>query len=107
MLSKLGLQDNLLGKKGLAFNSTSPRFKESERMHQRNRTINGEDLTKPVYELQMLEGPQIKAKNQLLNTSEMPDQRTIAAKNNSMGLGVFRNDKVEAAFGTKVEPSYL
>ena len=26
LLSKLGLQDNLLGKKGLAFNSTAPRF---------------------------------------------------------------------------------
>ncbi len=26
LLQRLGLQDNLLGKKGLAFNSTSPRF---------------------------------------------------------------------------------
>ena len=31
--------------------------------HLRSRTLNGEDLTKPVYELQMLEGPQAKAKN--------------------------------------------
>ena len=75
--------------------------------HIRNRTLNHDDLTKPVYELQMLEGPQVKAKNQLLNTAEMPDMRTIAGKNNTMGLGVFRSDKVEAAFGTKAEPSYL
>lgn len=55
----------------------------------------------------MLEGPQIKAKNKLLNAAEMPDMRTINGKTNTMGLGVFRSDKVEAAFGTKVESSYL
>ena len=109
MLRNLGLNDSLVGKKGLAFNSTAPRFKDESQasLHMRNRTLNSDDLTKPVYELQMLEGPQIKAKNQLLSTNEMPDMRTIAGKNNTMGLGVFRSDKVEAAFGTKVEPSYL
>ena len=53
-------------KQGLAFCSTAPRFKEDGEgvaAHIRNRTLNGDDITKPVYELQMLEGPQIKAKN--------------------------------------------
>ena len=57
----------------------------------------------------MLEGPQMKARNQLLNTSEMPDMRTIGGKHNTMGLGVFRNTKIGLAFGTgaQVEQSYL
>ena len=65
MLRNLGLNDSLVGKKGLAFNSTAPRFKDESQasLHMRNRTLNSDDLTKPVYELQMLEGPQIKAKN--------------------------------------------
>ena len=46
LLSKLGIQENLLSKKGLAFNSTSPRFQSesSRNMHNRNRTINGDDM---------------------------------------------------------------
>lgn len=55
----------------------------------------------------MLEGPQIKARNQLLNNTELPDMRTIAGKHNTMGLGVFRNNKIETAFGTKEQVSYL
>ena len=54
LLSKIGLQDNLIGKKGLAFNSTSPRFQnqsEQSRNHGRARTLNADDLQKPVYEL--------------------------------------------------------
>ena len=60
-----------------------------------------------VYHLQMLEGPQIKARNQLLNNGELPDARTISGKNNTMGLGVFRSTKIALAFGTHPEPSYL
>jgi len=55
----------------------------------------------------MLEGPQMKARNQLLQSSEMPDLRTIGGKHNTMGLGVFRNSKLSTAFGTTQEPSYL
>jgi len=33
--------------------------------------------------------------------------RTIAGKHNTMGLGVFRNHKIETAFGTKEPVSYL
>ena len=42
----------------------------------------------------MLEGPQMKARNQLLNNAEMPDLRTIGGKQNTMGLGVFRSQKI-------------
>ena len=98
----------MLGKKGTAFNSTAPRFQsETSRNHNRSRTLNTEDIQKPVYDLQMLEGPQIKARNQLLNNAEMPDMRTIAGKHNTMGLGVFRSSKIATAFGTTQEPSYL
>ena len=106
LLQRLGLQDNLLGKKGLAFNSTSPRFQNqdnSRNAHNRARTLNADDLQKPVYDLQMLEGPQMKARNQLLNAQEMPDMRTIGGKHNTMGLGVFRSTKIGLAFGTQPE----
>lgn len=83
LLSKLGLNENLISKKGTAFNSTSPRFKSetSRNGHNRSRTLNGDDAAnKPVYDLQMLEGPQMKARNQLLNNAELPDLRTIGGK---------------------------
>jgi len=48
----------------------------------------------------MLEGPQMKARNQLLITAEMPDMRTISGRHNTMGLGVFRSTKINLAFGT-------
>ena len=48
----------------------------------------------------MLEGPQMKVRNQLLNSGELPDMRTIGGKNNTMGLGVFRSTKIATAFGT-------
>lgn len=53
LLSKLGLNENLIGKKGTAFNSTSPRFKNeaSRNGHNRSRTLNGDDANKPVYDL--------------------------------------------------------
>ena len=53
MLGRLGLNENISSKKGMAFNSTAPRFKDESQasLHMRNRTLNGEDLTKPVYEL--------------------------------------------------------
>lgn len=53
LLKKLGISDSLLGKKGVAFSSTSPRFRTEEmsRNHIRNRTLNGDELQKPVYEL--------------------------------------------------------
>ena len=49
----------------------------------------------------------MKARNQLLNSSELPDMRTISGKHNTMGLGVFRQAKLGVAFGTTSEPSYL
>jgi len=45
LLSKLGIKDAMVGKKGMAFNSTSPRFQsETSRNHNRSRTINGEEI---------------------------------------------------------------
>ena len=55
----------------------------------------------------MLEGPQMKVRNQLLSSGELPDMRTIGGKNNTMGLGVFRSTKIATAFGTVQEPNYL
>ena len=110
LFSKLGITDNdMIGKKGAAFNSTAPRFQsESTRnVHKRAATLNGDESQMNVYHLQMLEGPQIKARNQLLNNGELPDVRTISGKNNTMGLGVFRSTKIALAFGTSPEPSYL
>ena len=63
-LDKQGIRVNVSTKQGLAFCSKSPRFKEDEESlaaHIKNRTLNVDDTTKPVYELQILEGPQIKA----------------------------------------------
>ena len=54
LLSKLGLNDSLVGgKKGMAFNSTAPRFQSenTRNNHNRSRTINGEEIQKPVYDL--------------------------------------------------------
>lgn len=46
LLSKLGLNENLVGKKGMAFNSAAPRFQSetSRNNHNRSRTINGEEI---------------------------------------------------------------
>ena len=46
LLSKLGLNEALVGKKGMAFNSTAPRFQSetSRNLHNRSRTINGEEI---------------------------------------------------------------
>jgi len=49
----LGIQD-ANGKKGTAFNSGAARFKsdiDSRNMHNRSKTINGEEVQKPVYDL--------------------------------------------------------
>ena len=60
LFSKLGINDNdMISKKGAAFNSTAPRFQsESTRnIHRRAATINGDESQMNVYHLQMLEGP--------------------------------------------------
>ena len=59
--------------------------------HLRSHTIGGEEITRPVYELQLLEGPQIKAKNQLLD-QEYEQSKPYPLKN-TMGLGIFRESK--------------
>ena len=60
LFSKLGINDNdMISRKGAAFNSTAPRFQsESTRnVHRRAATINGDESQMNVYHLQMLEGP--------------------------------------------------
>ena len=47
----------------------------------------------------------MKVRNQLLNNSELGSPR--AAKKNTMGLGVFRSDKITEAVGRAPSPSYL
>ena len=70
VMSKLGRRDRNAPSKALAFDSSSPRFKHGSDLamvHARSRTLDcsKEDLSKPVYDLQMLEGPQVKVRNQL------------------------------------------
>lgn len=58
-----------LNEKPAAFNSSSPRFEdEKQKGHNRAKTKAGLELIKPVYELQLLEGPQARAR-QVLNSA--------------------------------------
>ena len=92
-MSKLGRRDRHAPSKALAFDSSSPRFKHGSDLamvHARSRTLDysKEELSKPVYDLQMLEGPQVKVRNQLQVDSEIASPRPV--KKNTMGIGVFR-----------------
>ena len=76
-------------------------------VHARSRTLDysKEELSKPVYDLQMLEGPQVKVRNQLQTNREIASPRSV--KKNTMALGVFRSDKIAEAVGRAPSPSYL
>ena len=68
VMSKLGRRDSHAPSKALAFDSSSPRFKHGSDLamvHARSRTLeySRDELNKPVYDLQMLEGPQVKVRN--------------------------------------------
>ena len=54
LLNKLGLPENFTGQKAAAFGGSSPRFKEKEKSY---KDLGAQDLNKPVYDLQLLEGP--------------------------------------------------
>lgn len=68
--------------KHAAFNTSSPRFDEEKaRAHLRIKS-NVQDIVKPVYDLQLLEGPQMRARNLFASSSK--------AKL-SKGISLFKN----------------